>query len=88
MDLDRLARVTGGSCGADLSAIVNEAAIRTARRGGSSVSEEDFEDAVRSFYSGRGLPLAGIAEAANNVLPSWLGGAGGRGDEGRPASAM
>ena len=94
VDFDKLARLTSGSCGADLSAIVNEAAIRTARRQGLEVCATDFDDALRSFFSARGLPLSGIAEAASNVLPSWLGGGGGgaggggRTDEGKAAPAM
>ena len=57
------------------------AAIRTARRGGISVSPEDFEDSLRSFFSARGVPLAGMAEAAGISFPSWLKGLGGQSSE-------
>jgi cell division protease FtsH len=74
VDLDRVARLTPGTCGADLSAICNEAAIRTVRRQGSTVSAEDFDDALRNFFAGRGFPVAGMAEAAGLQMPSWLKG--------------
>ena len=74
VDLDRVARLTPGTCGADLSAICNEAAIRTVRRQGSTVSADDFDDALRSFFAGRGFPVAGMAEAAGLQMPSWLKG--------------
>ena len=74
VDLERVAKLTPGMCGADLSAITNEAAIRAARRGALEVSGEDFDDALNSYYSSRGIPLAGMAEAAGLglQLPSWL----------------
>lgn len=81
INLEDVARLTAGCCGADLAALVNEAAIRAARRQDMQVNANDFADALRSFYSGRGIPLSGIAEAASNVLPqwpSWLGGATGK----------
>ncbi len=81
VNLEDVARLTSGCCGADLAALVNEAAIRAARRQDVQVNANDFSDALRSFYSGRGIPLSGIAEAASNVLPqwpSWLGGAAGK----------
>lgn len=69
-DLERVARLSPGCCGADLAAICNEAAIRTARRRGVSTSATDFEDALRTFMSGRGVSLpAMMAEAAG--LPSF-----------------
>lgn len=99
VDLERLARITPGTCGADLAAIANEAAIRTARRGGGLVSEEDFEDAVRSFFAGRGVSMSGLAES---MLPAWLsrganggggsgsggGGGGGSGGGGGPQPSL
>jgi ATP-dependent Zn protease len=85
VDLEKIARLTAGCCGADLAAIVNEAAIRTARRQGSEINNADFEDALRSFLSARGIPLSGIAEAASSVLPSWLGGRRDGSDEGAAA---
>jgi cell division protease FtsH len=68
VDLDRIARLTPNTCGADLAAITNEAAIRTARRGGDTVNAEDFEDALKGFYAGRGGSIADLAGG----LSSWL----------------
>lgn len=70
VSLDKIAKSTPGTCGADLSAICNEAAIRTARRGGTKVSAKDFDGALTSFFGGRGVvaPAAtatGIAEGLN-----------------------
>ena len=45
------------------------------------MSPEDFEDALKSFFSARGVPLAGMAEAAGISLPSWLKGLGGQSAE-------
>ena len=70
VDLERIARFTAGTCGADLAAICNEAAIRTARRGGYEVSFEDFDDALRNFYSSRGAPLSSLVEGIQ--IPEWL----------------
>jgi hypothetical protein len=38
------------------------------------VAAEDFDDALKTYYSSRGIPLAGMAEAAGLglQLPSWL----------------
>lgn len=68
-------------CHSPLLITPNPAAIRTARRGGVSVSPEDFEDSLRSFFSARGVPLAGMAEAAGMSFPSWLKGLGGQNSE-------
>jgi cell division protease FtsH len=76
VDLDRLARLTPNTCGADLAAITNEAAIRTARRGGEEVNAEDFEDALRGFYAGRGGSIADIAGGISSWLKPFTPGAG------------
>lgn len=57
VDLEKVAKFTPGCCGADLSAISNEAAIRTARRAGAVITQEDFDDALKSFFSARGIHL-------------------------------
>lgn len=72
IDLDRLARLTPGTCGADLATIVNEAAIRTARRGGTLLTVSDFDEALRSFYSTRGAPLSSMLDNAGVQIPAWL----------------
>ena len=48
------------------------AAIRTARRGGQSVSAADFDDALRQFFSGRGISVAGLTELVGASMPAWL----------------
>jgi cell division protease FtsH len=45
VDLNRVARATPGSSGADLANLVNEAALYGARRNKQKVNMEDFEDA-------------------------------------------
>lgn len=64
VDLDRLAALTAGCSGADLSALCNEAAIRTVRRSGLQLEQSDFEDALKTFYSSRGIALQNLGEVA------------------------
>ena len=72
VDLEKIAKFTPGTCGADIAAIANEAAIRTARRGGTEINADDFEDSMKSFYGGRGVPLSSLAEMTGLTLPNWL----------------
>ena len=93
IDLDRLARLTPGTCGADLATIVNEAAIRTARRGGKEITVADFDEALKSFFSARGAPqLSGLIESAGVQMPGWLkqitGGGSGSGSGPQPVGNM
>ena len=69
VDLDRIARLTPATSGADLAAIANEAAIRAARRGAIAVNMMDFNQALESFISGRSAQVTSILDA---VTPSWL----------------
>ena len=57
MELDRIARATPGSSGADLANLVNEAALFAARDNRTSVSMDDFERA-------RDKILLGVARAS------------------------
>ncbi|KAL9179651.1 hypothetical protein ACHAXT_008941 [Thalassiosira profunda] len=79
VDLSAVATVTRGLCGADLEFIVNEAAIRAVRRVSSklrlgedpkgitpTVSAEDFEDSVKSFYQTR--QKGGLDDIFSSVL--------------------
>ena len=81
VDLSAVAAVTKGLCGADLEFIVNEAAIRAVRRVSSklrlgedpkaitpTVSSEDFENSVVSFFETRRPKGAGIGDIMSNVL--------------------
>ena len=52
VDLTRVAARTSGMVGADLAAIVNEAALAAARRGARTVAMRDFEDAVDRIQLG------------------------------------
>jgi len=69
VDMGKIARLTIGTSGADLSAIANEAAIRAARRGAISVNGADFDGALETFFSGRSAQVGSIIEAA---VPDWL----------------
>jgi AAA+ superfamily predicted ATPase len=69
VDLERIAKGSAGTCGADLAAIANEAAIRTLRRNGTTVDMQDLEDALKNYYSSRGVPLSGLAES---LIPDWI----------------
>lgn len=51
-DLDRAARITPGFTGADLENVMNEAALRAARRGASAVTMEDFEASIERVVAG------------------------------------
>ena len=51
-DLDRAARVTPGFSGADLANVINEAALRSARRNASGVTFADFEAAIERVVGG------------------------------------
>ena len=61
VDLNRVARATPGSSGADLANLVNEAALYGARRDKQKVDMEDFEDA-------RDKAMMGIARKSK-VIP-------------------
>src|SRR5688572_21984877 len=52
IDLDVLARRTPGFTGADLSNLMNEAALLTARRGGKTISMHAMEDAIDRVIAG------------------------------------
>jgi cell division protease FtsH len=72
VDLARVARLTPGTSGADLSAVCNEAAIRAARRNAITINSSDFDGAIESFLSGRTAQVGSLIEgAANNLFP-WL----------------
>lgn len=52
VDLNRLAKATPGSSGADLANLVNEAALFAARRGRETVEMQDFEEARDKMLMG------------------------------------
>jgi cell division protease FtsH len=52
VDLHKIAQETPGFSGADLANVLNEAALLTARHGGTSIGEKDLEDAVEKVVAG------------------------------------
>ncbi|MEY8436603.1 ATP-dependent zinc metalloprotease FtsH [Atopobiaceae bacterium 24-176] len=52
IDLDVIARATPGASGADLSSIINEAALRAVRMGRSRVTQEDIQESVEVVIAG------------------------------------
>ncbi len=52
IDLDVIARATPGASGADLSNIINEAALRAVRMGRSCVTQEDIQESVEVVIAG------------------------------------
>ncbi len=52
VDLGKVAAQTSGLTGADLANLANEAAIRCGRRGGKSLSDEDFDQALERVIAG------------------------------------
>jgi len=52
VDLDRVAALTPGFCGADLANLVNEAALQATRRGHDFVGLEDFTVAIERIVAG------------------------------------
>jgi cell division protease FtsH len=52
VDLDRIAASTPGATGADISLIVNEAALFAARRDHATVEQRDFTDAIEKIILG------------------------------------
>jgi cell division protease FtsH len=52
VDLSEFARMTPGFAGADLAAVLNEAALLAARRDRSAVAREDLNDAVERVVAG------------------------------------
>ena len=52
IDLDVIARATPGASGADLSNIINEAALRAVRMGRSRVTQEDIQESVAVVIAG------------------------------------
>ena len=71
VDLEKIARLTPATSGADLAAIANEAAIRAARRGAVTVNQMDFNGGLDSFMAGRN---ARVSSLIDSVTPNWLKG--------------
>jgi cell division protease FtsH len=52
VDLEVLARRTSGFTGADLANLINEAALLTARRSGTQISQQTLEDSIERVIAG------------------------------------
>ncbi|PTW62412.1 membrane protease FtsH catalytic subunit [Breoghania corrubedonensis] len=52
VDLDQVAQLTVGFSGADLAGLINEAALLATRRGGTSVTMDDFTNAIERVVAG------------------------------------
>ena len=67
VDLDAVAGESAGLVGAEIRNLVNEAALTAARRGGDSVSQTDFTDALEKIALGAERRLAMSAEDRERV---------------------
>jgi len=63
VDLEAVAALTAGFTGADLENLVNEAALLATRRGGVSITMDDFNNAVERIIAG--------LEKRNRLLNPW-----------------
>ena len=63
VDLEAVAALTAGFSGADLENLVNEAALLATRRGGVSITMDDFNNAVERIIAG--------LEKRNRLLNPW-----------------
>jgi cell division protease FtsH len=52
VDLEKIAAMTPGFSGADLANLINEAALLATRRGGESVTNADFNEAIERIVAG------------------------------------
>src|SRR5688500_13690365 len=52
VDLEKIAAITPGFSGADLSNLINEAALLTTRRGAEAVTQPDFNEAIERLIAG------------------------------------
>jgi cell division protease FtsH len=52
VDLHKIAQETPGFSGADLANLINEAALLTARHGGTTIQQKDLEDAAEKVVAG------------------------------------
>ncbi len=68
VNLGVLARTTPGFVGADLENLVNEAAILAARRGGTVIEQQDFEEAVERVLAGPERKSRVITEEEKRIV--------------------
>jgi cell division protease FtsH len=68
VDLDAVAGLTQGFCGADLANVVNEAALLTARRGGDVISMTMVEEGIDRATLGLGSRATIMSEEERRVV--------------------
>ncbi|QXG74822.1 ATP-dependent zinc metalloprotease FtsH [Modestobacter sp. L9-4] len=74
VDLTTLARRTPGFTGADLANVLNEAALLTARHGGTSITDATLEEAIDRVLSGPERKTRGMSEKEKKVTAYHEGG--------------
>jgi cell division protease FtsH len=70
VDLGLIARKTAGLSGADLEAIINDAAITAARRQASALSTKDLSEAVMTAHMGRARTSALVTDH-DRTITAW-----------------
>lgn len=68
IDLDVIARATPGASGADLSNIINEAALRAVRQGRSRVTQEDIQESVEVVIAGEKRKSTVLSEKEKKIV--------------------
>lgn len=68
IDINLIARMTAGASGAQLANIVNEAALRTVRMGGSRVTTEDLAESVETIIAGAEKKNAILSEKEKRIV--------------------
>lgn len=68
IDLDIIARATPGASGADLSNIINEAALRAVRMGRQKVTQEDLTEAVEVVIAGEKRKSTVLSEEEKKIV--------------------
>lgn len=68
IDLDVIARATPGASGADLSNIINEAALRAVRMGRNRVTQEDIQESVEVVIAGEKRKSTVLSEREKKIV--------------------
>ncbi len=68
IDLDVVARATPGASGADLSNIINEAALRAVRMGRQKVTQEDLTESVEVVIAGEKRKSTVLSEEEKKIV--------------------
>lgn len=68
LDLDVIARTTPGASGADLSNIINEAALRAVRQGRNAITQEDVQESVEVVIAGERRKSTVLSEEEKKIV--------------------